>query len=41
MTAAIHVERAKNWDSNAWLAEWLDNTVKHCRGEGKAAFEAW
>ncbi|KAK0228642.1 hypothetical protein IW262DRAFT_1293382 [Armillaria fumosa] len=38
---SVHVERAKKWDTNPWLAEWLDNTVKHCKGSGKKVFEAW
>lgn len=38
---SVHVERAKKWDANPWLVEWLDNTVKHCKGSGKRAFEAW
>ncbi|KAJ7591521.1 hypothetical protein C8J56DRAFT_935771 [Mycena floridula] len=38
---SIHVQRAKRWETNPFLAEWFDRTVKHCKGPGKTAFESW
>ncbi|KAJ7583140.1 hypothetical protein C8J56DRAFT_953166 [Mycena floridula] len=38
---SIHVERARRWETNSFLAEWFDRAVKYCKGPGKAAFESW
>ncbi|KAJ6497109.1 hypothetical protein C8R47DRAFT_1113871 [Mycena vitilis] len=40
--SSVHAVRAKKWETNSFLAEWLANAAAHCQTrEGKRAFEAW
>ena len=41
--SSIHSQRAKRWDTNPFIAEWLANAFEYCHktAEGKQAFENW
>ncbi|KAJ7084171.1 hypothetical protein C8R43DRAFT_318962 [Mycena crocata] len=39
--AATFAQRAKEWQTTPFIAEWIDNTFIQCTGEGKLAFENW
>jgi hypothetical protein len=40
--SSVHAIRAKQWETNAFIAEWFANAVVYCQSpEGKKAFEAW
>jgi hypothetical protein len=41
--SSIHSQRAKRWETNVFVAEWLANAFEYCHKtpEGKEAFERW
>ncbi|KAJ6589048.1 hypothetical protein B0H19DRAFT_1058122 [Mycena capillaripes] len=41
-SAATYTQRAKEWQTTPFIAEWLENTFVHCTSlEGKKEFESW